>query len=148
MVIASLRFPGVDAVFEIWRSSTAICDASIGRELNDTPVITWGTPSRRFASKGKWCDPLFAIWGKPRPLKGGPHAMYRFRDDSCEIGIARRPPYYTVLKMIIEICEFVLRKNPQGRSASQWNGSRLVQINTAGQRAAAGDSGVGLPGRI
>ena len=64
MVFDSLRFSDVKAVFDIWRSETAICGRSIDRKLRSRPVITWATPSQGFITEGKWANPLFSMWEK------------------------------------------------------------------------------------
>ena len=122
MVFASLRFSDVKAIFDIWRSGTAICGRSIDRKLRSRPIITWATPSQGFITNGKWTDPLFSMWEKYPPLKGGHHALYRFSDDSWEIDPTRRPPYFAVLKMFKKLCEFLGYKNPKWtlRSARNW----------------------------
>ena len=122
MVFASLRFSDVKAVFEIWRSETAICGRSIDRKLKSRPIITWATPAQGFLSEGKWDGPLFSIWEKHPPAKGGRHALYRFADDSWEVDPTLRPPYFTVLKMFRKTCEFLGYKNPKWtlHSARNW----------------------------
>ena len=122
MVFASLRFSDVKAVFEIWRTGTAVCGRSIDKKLKSRPIITWGTPSQGFVSKGAWADPLFSIWEKTPPVKGGHHSLYRFCDDSWEIDPTRRPPYYVVLKLFKKICEFLGHKDPKWtlHSARNW----------------------------
>ena len=71
LVFASLGFPDAQAVFEIWRPSTAIRGRSIDRDLKFTPIITGETPSQGFTSDGEWADPLFTIWGNTLQRKEG-----------------------------------------------------------------------------
>ena len=122
MVFASLRFSDVKAVFEIWRSETAICGRSIDKKQKSRPIITWATPSQGFESKGAWADPLFSIWEKHPPVTGGHHSLFRFSSDSWEIDLTRRPPYYAVLEMFKKLCEFLGYANPKWtlHSARNW----------------------------
>ena len=75
MVFASLRFSDVKAIFEIWRSATAICGRSIDKKLKSRPIITWATPSQGFTSNGAWANPLFSIWEKSPIGRGAPCAI-------------------------------------------------------------------------
>ena len=122
MAFSSLRFSDVKAVFVIWRSSTAICGRSIDKKQKSRPIITWETPSQGFTSKGKCDGPLFPIWEKRPPSKGGNRALCRFCNDSWETDPTHSPPYYTFLKMFKKIFEFLGHEKPKWtlRSARAW----------------------------
>ena len=122
MVFASLRFSDVKAVFEIWRSATAICGRSIDKKLRSRPIITWATPSKGFVSKGAWANPLFEVWKKNPPMEGGHHALFRASDEAWVVDPTQRPNYYMVLKLFKRICEFLGYKNPKWtlHSARNW----------------------------
>ena len=109
-------FPDCKAVRQIWRTPAAIFGRPVGLGLKTRPITTWATPSAGFSSEGRRGGP------KGPPLKGGRRALYRYPYEAWEIGPARWPPSYTVLKMFKASRDHAWCKNPKWemRSARAW----------------------------
>ena len=112
MVFASLRFSDCKAIIDLRTTDKAVCGRSIDLKLKTRPIITWATPIEGMQSAGRWDEPLFKVWNKHHPMKGGHHSLYRYSDESWSIDITRRPHYYTVLKMFRKLCEHMGYEKP------------------------------------